>query len=84
MEHKRGFKVLARWDYSWTAIFSIEVQLVLRLTSLCQSYYYLRVSVCMYDMSGWIFNPYPARGPAVCDVSTADWPVCNQGCWRDC
>ena len=49
------------WDYSWTAILSIEVQLILRLTSLCQSHYYLMVSVCMYDTSGWVVNPYPAR-----------------------
>jgi len=37
----------------------------------------------MYDMSGWIVNPYPARGPAVCDVFTAVWPARNQGCRRD-
>jgi hypothetical protein len=77
--------VLARLGLQLDSYFlSVEVQLVPRLTSLCQSHYYLRVSVCMYDMSGWIVNPYPARGPAVCDVSTAVWPVRNQGCRRDC
>ena len=85
MEHERGLMVLARLGLQLgKAILSFEVQLVLMLTSLCQSHHYLRVSVCMYDMSGWIVNPYPARGPAVCDVSTAVWPVRNQGCRRDC
>ena len=42
-------------------ILSVEVQLVLRLTSLCQSHLYSMVSVCMYDTSGWVANPYSAR-----------------------
>jgi hypothetical protein len=35
MDHEEGSRCWPGWDYSWTAILSVEVQLVPRLTSLC-------------------------------------------------